>query len=173
MKKPLLAVAAITLSLSACSSGTGEGAAGAVTPDAVTTSAAAAVTPDAVATSAAASETPATTAPALSENEQLVKTFVDALDTLEIERSEPKRTEAGLLSKASYDITVNGFDAGIQIFAIEETQTAWVEASDSLGGVCVVIDGAALSLNSSDGIADSVEIAPKIAEEVGGEARGI
>lgn len=159
MKKPLLAIAAITLSLSACSSGTDEGAATAESPDAVTTS-------------AAAPETPETTAPALSENEQFVETFVDALDALQIEHGEPERTEAGMLSKASYDITVNGFDASIQIFANEETQTAWVEASDSFGGVGVVIDGAALSLNSSEGIADSAEIAPKVAEEVGGEARG-
>lgn len=156
--KPLLAIAAFTLSLSACSSGADEGAAKTETPAATT--------------SAAAPEAPEATAPALSENEQLVKTFVDALDALGIVHSEPKRTEAGALSKASYDFTVGGFDAGIQIFANDETQTAWVEASDSLGGVCVVIDGAALSLNSSKGIANSAEIAPKIAEKVVGEAHG-
>lgn len=98
---------------------------------------------------------------------------MDALDALGIEHSKPKRTEAAVLSKASYDLTVNGFDSGIQVFANEEAQTAWVEASDSFGGVCVVIDGAALSLNSSEGIEDSVEIAPKIADEVDGEAHGI
>lgn len=154
--KKLFAIAAITLSLSACSSGSDEGLATTATPPEVTASPAA----------------PVTTEPTLSENEQLVKTFVDALDALEIEHSEPTRTEAGVLSKASYDIAVNGFDASIQIFANEETQTAWVEASNSLGGVCVVIEGAALSLNSSEGVADSAEIAPKIAEEVGGEAHG-
>ena len=77
-----------------------------------------------------------------------------------------------MLSKASYDMTVNGFDAGIKVFADEEAQAAWVDASDSLGGVCVVIDGAALSLNSSEGVADSAKIAPKIAEAVGCEAHG-
>lgn len=162
MKKLLLAIAAITLSLGACSPGTDEGSAVAPTPGPVASSAAA---PTVLATAG-------TSAPALSENKQLVKIFVDALDALGIEHSEPKRKEAGILSKASYDMTVNGTDAGIQIFASEETQKAWVEASTSLGGVCVVIDGAGLSLNSSEGIADSAEIAPKIAEEIGGEAHG-
>ena len=148
--KKLLVIAAITLSLTACSSGTDDVASETKAPE-VTTSAA---------------------APALSENEQLVKTFVDAMDALGIEHGEHERTEAAALSKASYDITVNGFDASIQIFSNDETQTAWVEASDSFGGVCVVIDGASLSLNSSEGIADSAEIAPKIAEKVDGEARG-
>lgn len=158
MSRTLLALAALVLSLSACSSGTDGGATPITTPSPATT--------------AAATESPATATPTLSANQQLVNTFVDALDTLGIKHSEPKRTEAGILSKASYDLTVNGFDASIQIFATDETQDAWVQASDSLGGVCVVIDGAALSLNSSEGIADSVKIAPKIAEEVDGEARG-
>lgn len=159
LTKQLLAIAALILCLSACSSGTDEGAAE--------------TEPAEVAASATAPETPETTAPALSENEQVVKAFVDALDTLGIEHSEPTRAEAAALSKASYNLTVNGFDASIQIFANEETQEAWVNASDSLGGICVVLDGAALSLNSSEGIADSVEIAPQIAEKVSGEARGI
>ena len=158
MSRPLLVIAALTLNLSACSAGTGEGATTTETPDVVASSAAA--------------ESPGTTAPTVSANKQFVTTFVEALDVLEIKHSEPQRTEAGLLSKASYDLTVNGYDASIQVFATEETQAAWEEASDSLGGVCVVIDGAALSLNSSTGIADSVEIAPQIAQEVGGEARG-
>lgn len=97
---------------------------------------------------------------------------MDALDALGIKHSEPERSEAAALSKASYDITVNGFDAHIQIFANDETQKSWVKVSDALGGVCAVIDGAALSLNSSEGIADSAKIAPKIAEKVGGEAHG-
>jgi hypothetical protein len=158
--KRLLAIAAIALalSLSACSSGTDAGAQK--------------TEPPAPTTSAAAPNATEGTAPALSDNEKLVKTFVDALDTLGIEHSEPKRTEAALLSTASYDMTVSGFDAKVQVFASEETQTAWVKASDSFGGVCVVIDGAALSLNSSEGVADSAKIAPKIAETVGGEAHG-
>jgi hypothetical protein len=168
VKKPILAMAAISLILSACSSGTNEGAVVSEPPAAVTASATAPATPEATTPAA-----PETSAPALSANAQLVATFVDALDALGIEHSEPKRTEAAVLSKASYDLTVNGYDSGVQVFANEEAQTAWVEASDSFGGVCVVIDGAALSLNSSEGIEDSVEIAPKIADEVGGEAHGV
>jgi len=165
--KQALAVVAFASVLGACSSG-GDEASETGTEPGVTTSAAAPQT-SAPASSAAAEETSA--AP-LSENEQFVQTFVDALDELGIEHSDPKRTEAAMLSKASYDITVNGFDAGINIFVDAESQQSWVEASDSLGGVCVVIDGAALSLNSSEGVEDSADIAPKIAERVGGEAHG-
>lgn len=157
VNKPLLAIASLTLtlSLSACGSGGNKDAATAADSE-VTTSAAA----------------PVSTAPSLSENEKVVKKFVDALDALGIKHSAPKRTEAAAVSKASYDLTINGFDAGIQIFADAESQATWVHASDSLGGVCVVIDGAALSLNSSEGVADSAKLAPRIAEQVGGEAHG-
>ena len=159
MTKRLLAMAALALSLSACSSGgTDAGATKTETPEPTT--------------SAAAPSAPETTAPAVSDNLKLVKTFVDGLDNLGIEHGEPKRTEAALLSRASYDMTVNGFDAAVNVFVDEESQAAWIKVSDSLGGICVVIDGAALSLNSSEGVADSAEIAPKIAEEVDGEAHG-
>ena len=48
-------------------------------------------------------------------------------------------------------------------------------ASDDLGGIHVALPDAyaVLSLNSSDGIADSAKIAPKIADAVGGTAHGV
>lgn len=176
MKPYVLAVAAITLSLSACSTDPGENETETETPEVSTES----QSPGSAESTEApeptepieSTEAPEPTEQEPSENEQYVELFLEALDALDIEYSEPERVEAGGLSSASYDMTVNGSSSGIQVFATEETQAAWVEASNSLGGICVVIDGAALTLNSSEGIADSADIAPQIAEEVGGTAHG-
>jgi hypothetical protein len=119
------------------------------------------------------SPTPSESAP-VSEIDASVMTFVGALDALGIEHSDPVRTEVGLSgAKARFDLTVNGYDAGINIFPNVETMSRWQEASDSLGGIHVAVGVAVLTLNSSDGVADSAEIAPRIAQEVGGEARGV
>ena len=98
---------------------------------------------------------------------------VATLDQLGIRHTKPTRTTAGLGSKASFDITVNGFDAGINVFPDASALKSWEQASDALGGVNVSFDNAALSLNSSRGIADSVRIAPKIAAAIGGTAHGV
>ena len=109
-----------------------------------------------------------------SEIEAAVDTFVSALDELDIEHSEPVRAEVGASgAKARFDLTINGFSAGINIFPDVEALAAWGEMSDAFGGIYVASGNAALSLNSSDGIANSSEIAPLIADAVGGEAHGV
>ncbi|KSU54820.1 hypothetical protein AS029_07690 [Microbacterium enclense] len=101
-------------------------------------------------------------------------TFVAALDELGIEHSEPVRAEVGGSgAKARFDMTVSGNDAGINVFPDAETLAAWGELSDAYGGIFVSSGNAVLSLNSSEGIANSAEIAPAIAQAVGGEARGV
>ncbi|MBY6352030.1 hypothetical protein [Rhodococcoides corynebacterioides] len=127
------------------------------------------------ATSAQEDQAAATT-PAATESQALVERFTTALDDLGIEHSEPTRTEVGLSgARMVFDVQVNGNDAGINLFPDAETLATWQEASDSFGGIHVALpDGnAVLSLNSSEGIADSAEIAPKIAEAVGGTAHGV
>ncbi|MCR2824301.1 MULTISPECIES: hypothetical protein [Microbacterium] len=100
--------------------------------------------------------------------------FVGALDELGIAHSEPVRAEVGLSgAKARFDITVNGFEAGINVFPDAEMLATWGEASDSFGGIYVSYGNAVLTLNSSEGIANSAEIAPQIATAVGGEAHGV
>lgn len=71
------------------------------------------------------------------------------------------------------DLTADGFDAGINAFPDAATLKSWQKASDALGGVDVYFDNAVLSLNSSEGISDSVKIAPKIAAALGGTAHGV
>lgn len=116
----------------------------------------------------------ATTAAPVSDIQSAVNTFVAALDELGIERSEPVRAEVGASgAKARFDITVSGFDAGINVFPDAVTLAAWGELSDAYGGIFVSSGNAVLSLNSSEGIANSAEIAPAIAQAVGGEARGV
>lgn len=110
----------------------------------------------------------------LSDIEAAVQEVVTALDDLDIAHSEPVRAEVGGSgAKARFDLTINGFDAGINIFADEEQLQSWSELSDSLGGVHIAFDNSALSLNSSEGIAASAEIAPAIAEALGGKAHGV
>ena len=110
----------------------------------------------------------------VSDIEAAVQTFVTALDNLGIEHSEPVRAEVGLSgAQARFDITVNGYDAGINVFGDAGTLETWGEASDSFGGIYVESGLAVLTLNSSEGIANSAEIAPLIAAEVGGEAHGV
>ena len=117
------------------------------------------------------SETPSESA---SDIESSVQTFVGALDELGIEHSKPVRAEVGLSgAKARFDITVTGFDAGINVFPDAETLATWGEASDSFGGIYVSQGNAVLTLNSSEGIANSAEIAPQIATAVDGEAHGV
>lgn len=115
----------------------------------------------------------ASTAP-ISDIQAAVDTFVGALDQLGIEHSEPVRAEVGASgAKASFDITVNGFDAGINVFPDTDTLAAWGKLSDAYGGIFVSSGNAVLSLNSSEGVGNSAEIAPTIADAVGGEARGV
>lgn len=119
--------------------------------------------------------TPAvSTAAPVSDIQSSVDTFVAALDELGIEHSEPVRAEVGESgAKARFDITVSGFDAGINVFPDADTLAAWGELSDAYGGIFVSWGNAALSLNSSEGIANSAKIAPAIAEAIGGVARGV
>lgn len=118
--------------------------------------------------------TPEATAETVSDIEASVQAFVGALDELGIQHTDPVRAETGLSgAKARFDITINGFDAGINVFPDTETLTTWGETSDSLGGIYVSSGNAALTLNSSEGITNSAEIAPQIATALGGEAHGV
>ncbi|MGO2749449.1 MAG: hypothetical protein ACTIA6_05300 [Pseudoclavibacter sp.] len=136
-------------------------------------------TPPASSESSAPVETVAPVTPeapveTISEIEASVQVFVGALDELGIEHTDPVRAETGLSgAKARFDITINGFDAGINVFPDTATLTTWGEASDSLGGIYVSYGNTALTLNSSEGITNSAEIAPQIATAIGGEAHGV
>ncbi|PPG42061.1 hypothetical protein C5C17_03585 [Pseudoclavibacter sp. RFBA6] len=148
------------LALTGCASGTD------ATPAASAESSAPAET--------AAPVTPEAPAETVSEIEASVQAFVGALGELGIEHTDPVRAETGLSgAKARFDITINGFDAGINVFPDTATLTTWGEASDSLGGIYVSYGNTALTLNSSEGITNSAEIAPQIATAIGGEAHGV
>ena len=68
------------------------------------------------------------------------------------------------------DINIGGHDAKIHQFRTEESAKAWSDASDTLGGIHVAFDNSAVSLNSEEGREASEELAPRLAEELGGEA---
>lgn len=116
-----------------------------------------------------------TTAEPVFESDPVAQKFTTALDSLGIEYTPPVRAEVGLSgARMRFDMAVNGYDAGINVFGDGEALAVWQEASDSFGGVHVALPDAyaVLTLNSSEGIADSARIAPMIAEAVGGTAHG-
>lgn len=132
------------------------------------------ITEDAITTTAPPDATEATSTEPQSDIQLAVETFTSALDDLGIEHTEPVRSEVGLSgASASFDLTINGYDAGILVFPDTEGLKTWQEASDAFGGIHVAVKNSVLSLNSGDGISDSAEIAPLIADAVGGEARGV
>lgn len=156
-------VLAAALSLAACSSDDDDAEAS----DA-TTPAAAQEQPASDAQNGDQAEEPA------SDIDAAVQTFTTALDDLGIEHTEPERVAVEMSgAQASFDLTVNGYESGILVFPSEDALATWQDASDSFGGVHVAAGNSALSLNSSDGIGDSVEIAPQIADAVGGTAHGV
>lgn len=110
----------------------------------------------------------------VSDIQAAVDTFISALDDLGIEHSDPVRGQAQLSgAEAVFDLSVDGFDAGINVYPNAAAMETWQDASDSLGGIHVAKDLAVLSLNTDEGVADSAEIAPRIAEHIGGTARGV
>lgn len=117
-----------------------------------------------------------TLAQPVSESKSVVQTITAALDSLGIEHTEPERTEVGLSgAQMRFDMQVNGYNAGINIFPNNETLVVWQDTSNSFGGIHVALPdaNAVLTLNSSEGVADSAKIAPMIADAVGGTAHGV
>ncbi|WP_420878973.1 hypothetical protein [Rhodococcus sp. (in: high G+C Gram-positive bacteria)] len=117
-----------------------------------------------------------TPAQPVSKSESVVQRFTTALDDLGIEYGEPVRADVALSgAQTRFDMPVNGYDAGINIFPDQEKLATWQKASDDFGGIHVALPdaNAVLSLNSSEGIADSAKIAPMIAKAVGGTAHGV
>jgi hypothetical protein len=104
-----------------------------------------------------------------------------ALNDAGLKASTPKeRTDGGYVSKVggtSYGLTITdkaGQDAlgesGINMFPNAEALAAWVPLSKSFGGVAVAGDTWAVSLptKSKEARADSVRLAPKVAEALDG-----
>ncbi len=100
--------------------------------------------------------------------------FIGALDDLGIEHTEPVRGQQQLGDvEARFDLTVNGYDTGINVFPDAEVMADWEETSGTLDEIYVAKDLAVLSFNTEEGAADAVEIVPRIAERINGTAHGI
>src|SRR5699024_6689876 len=92
-------------------------------------------------TEAAPPEDDSSDAEPLSDIEAAVQTVTTALDDLGIEYTDPVRAEVGLSGAESrFDLTINGFDSGLNVFGDSDTLEAWQEASDSFGGIHVAFD---------------------------------
>lgn len=124
------------------------------------------------ATGSSAAQHPATsTAAESSDDAPIVDRVTAALDKLDVEWS--NLTGPTYNAAANSDVrnlNIGGYDAGIHEFRTEESAKAWSDASDTLGGIHVAFANSAVSLNSKDGREASEKLAPRLAEELGGEA---
>lgn len=111
------------------------------------------------------------TAAESSDNGPVVDRITDALDKLGVEwGSLTDPTYNAAANSDVRDLNIGGYDAGIHEFRTEESAKAWSDASDTLGGIHVAFANSAVSLNSKGGREASEELAPRLAEELGGEA---
>lgn len=101
-----------------------------------------------------------------------VSLVLGALGQIDAEYSEPDEEDPGELSGAqrTFSLDIVGHSAGINLFAEPEEMASWQEVSDGLGGVSVTFGTTAVSLNSEEGREDSLALAPRLAEALGGEA---
>lgn len=69
----------------------------------------------------------------------------------------------------SWTVDIEGNSAFINVFPNKETLDNWLGMSKSFGGIAVVGDTWAVSLDTDDGArADSAKISPKVADALGG-----
>ena len=118
-----------------------------------------------------ATNTTDTTTAAESSNNGPVARATAALDKLNVEWDSLTDTTYNAAANSDVrNINIGGYNAKIHEFRTEESAKAWSDASDSLGGIHVAFDNSAVSLNSEEGREASEKLAPRLAEELGGEA---
>ena len=106
-----------------------------------------------------------------SDNGPIVDRITDALDKLDVEwDSLADPTYNAAANSDVRDINIGGYSAVIHEFRTEESAKSWSDASDTLGGIHVAFANSAVSLSSEDGREASEKLAPRLAEELGGEA---
>lgn len=121
--------------------------------------------------SSAAQHQAASTTSESSDNGPIVDRITAALDKLDVEwDSLADPTYNAAANSDVRDINIGGYDAKIHEFRTEEPAKAWSDASDTLGGIHVAFANSAVSLNSEEGREASEKLAPRLAEELGGEA---
>lgn len=106
-----------------------------------------------------------------SDNGPVVDRITDALDKLDVEWDSLTGPRYNAAANSDVrDLNIGGYDAGIHEFRTEESAKDWSDTSDMLGGIHVAFANSAVSLNSKDGREASEKLAPRLAEELGGEA---
>jgi hypothetical protein len=112
-----------------------------------------------------------TSAPAPPSSYSSAQEIVDVLDGRGIEVSKLKSAEPSYIPEVggeSWDLEIDRRDADINIFPDPEALATWVEMSKSLGGIAVTGDIWAISLESDADRQASLELAPQVAETLGG-----
>ena len=125
----------------------------------------------ALALSGCSSTPESTSAPAATSSYSSAQEIVDALDGGGIEVSKLKSAEPSYIPEVggeSWDLEIDRRDADINIFPDSEALATWVEMSKSIGGIAVTGDIWAVSLESDADRQASLELAPQVAETLGG-----
>jgi hypothetical protein len=161
-----VSAAVLALSLAACGSSSSTNASSSKATDAPGSSA--------PAEQSKAADPSSDAAAPKSDIQTAVDKAVAALDQLGIKHTAPTRTPVGGSgAKAIFGIKIDGYGAGINVFPSVAALNSWQKLSDQFGGVDVTFGSTAISLNSQKGINDSVKVAPKLAQALGGETHGV
>jgi uncharacterized protein YceK len=110
-------------------------------------------------------------APAGTSSYSSAQEIVDALDGGGIDVSKLQSSEPSYIREVggeSWDLEIDRRDADINIFPDPEALATWVEMSKSFGGVAVTGDIWAVNLESDADRQASLELAPQVAEALGG-----
>ncbi|OLT55826.1 hypothetical protein BJF89_13650 [Corynebacterium sp. CNJ-954] len=144
----------------------------------ITTATLAAITTLTLAACGASDETAdsATQAPATSttaeeeDNGPVVDRITGALDKLDAPwgNVEYKGENEEAVATDVWDLDINERDSSILVFLDEDARKEWEQSVIWLDGISVAYDNVGISLNSGLGKNDSLELAPKLAEELDG-----
>ena len=115
-------------------------------------------------------QTPTSVAAVESENHPVVDHITRALDKLDAPWGNVKyrgeNEEA--VSTDMWELDINNRGSYIHVFLDEDARKDWEQSVIWLDGISVAYDNIGISLNSGLGKNDSMELAPKLAEELGG-----
>lgn len=122
-------------------------------------------TPDSGTTTAVAS-----TAAESSDNGPVVDRITDALDKLEAPWGNVKYKGENEEAVATdvWNLDINNRNGSILVFLTEDDRKDWEQSAIWLDAITVAYDNVGISLNSKLGREDSLKLAPKLADELGG-----
>ena len=122
------------------------------------------------ATGSSTAQHPAASTTSESQNHPVVDHITRALDKLDAPwgNVKYKGENEEAVSTDMWELDINNRGSYIHVFLDEDTRKDWEQSAIWLDGITVAYDNVGISLNSGLGKHDSLALAPKLAEELGG-----